>query len=391
MHFIIDGPFSQDIPAPGVMHIRRTGPSLCIADTENYTIIDLQSHSQLPLHPISLSPTWKILPTIEVVQQDEYLMVACTGASDDFSEIFTMGLFVNGRGEPTRSPIEWGNAPDAVCVDGERVVSLHTTHAVDPTSASPSTRLEIRKAGDSNLLQSIPLPSSKISGDVKIMTLARDGFVAPVNSRLEKLSLVPVQLSTPPPPSPPPTVTTQEGISEGKKDKDRKPEDGGLAEPAGSGLTPPPTPKKPSRPSSSHVHGHTHSQRRNANGKSNVEGPSAIRTTGASREAGASLRFPTSRILLATNNSVMALVPSTILSQVEGMLEDGKVKDAAAFLAGLQGRHAKDEDLVCPFSISKLLFIVLIYFICFYFIFIILPLFLVLVLLLNCRWRISDI
>ena len=37
------------------------------------------------------------------------------------------------------------------------------------------------------------------------------------------------------------------------------------------------------------------------------------------------------------------------LSQVEAMLEDGKVRDAAAFLVGLQGRHAKDEDLVCPF------------------------------------------
>jgi len=45
----------------------------------------------------------------------------------------------------------------------------------------------------------------------------------------------------------------------------------------------------------------------------------------------------------------MALVPSTVLSQVEGMLEDGKVRDAAAFLAGLQGRHAKDEELVRPF------------------------------------------
>jgi hypothetical protein len=42
----------------------------------------------------------------------------------------------------------------------------------------------------------------------------------------------------------------------------------------------------------------------------------------------------------------MALLPSTLLSQVEEMLEDGRVKDAATFLAGVQGRHAKDEDLV---------------------------------------------
>jgi vacuolar protein sorting-associated protein 3 len=332
------------------MHVRRAGPSLCIADLEYYIIIDLQSHSQVPLHAISLSPTWKILPTIEVVQHDEYLMVACTRTSADFSEISTMGLFVNGRGEPTRSPMEWGDAPEAVCVDGEMVVSLHITHAVDPTSPAPSTRLEIRKAGDSNLLQSIPLPSSKISGDVKIMTLAREGFVAPVNSRLEKLLLVPAQLSTPPPP--PTAAKTEEKTSEGKKDKGGKREDGGLAEPAGSGLTPPPTPKKPSRPSSSHAYGHTRSQSRNANGQANAEGVS--RASGISREAGAPLRFPTSRILLATTNSVMALVPSTILSQVEGMLEDGKVKDAAAFLASLQGRHARDEDLVSPLFMSNL-------------------------------------
>jgi hypothetical protein len=261
--------------------------------------------------------------------------------------------------------MEWGDAPEAVCVDGERVVSLHApnphAHTTNPTSthgmdSSPSTRVEIRKAGDSNLLQSIPLPSSKISGDVKFLTLAREGFVAPVNSRMEKLLLVPVQLSTPPVPPPPSSIqeTVQERTtSDAKKEKGRKSDDAGSAgagldEPAGSGLTPPPTPKKPSRPSShAHAHGHTRSQSRNANGQGNVE--AASRTTGAPREPRAASHFPTSRILLATKNSVMALVPSTILSQVEEMLEDGKVRDAAAFLAGLQGRHGKDEDLVCPF------------------------------------------
>jgi hypothetical protein len=238
--------------------------------------------------------------------------------------------------------MEWGSAPDSVCVDGgggggggdggDLVVSLHT---MDPSS--PSSRLEIRKAGESNILQNIPLPSSKISGDVRIMTLARDGFVAPVNSRQEKLLLVPVQLS-----NPLPAPTEETTTSEGKQEKGKRSDDGGLDEPAGSGLTPPPTPKKPTRPSS-HAHGHTRSQSRNANGQSNVEG--ASRTAGT---AGAvPLRFPTSRILLATKNSVMALLPSTLLSQVEGMLRDGKVRDAAAFLAGVQGRYAKDEELVC--------------------------------------------
>jgi hypothetical protein len=117
----------QEFSAAGFIHLRRTVPSLCIADPENYIIVDLPSQSQLPLHPVSLSETWKILP--KIVKADEYLLAACTGTSPDFSQVYTMGLSVNGRGEATRSPMEWGSEPEAMLVYGDVVVSLHM---VDP-------------------------------------------------------------------------------------------------------------------------------------------------------------------------------------------------------------------------------------------------------------------
>ena len=304
------------------MHVRRSGPSLCIADLENYVMVDLTNFSKVDIHPISLSETWKILPKIEVFRPNEYLIVTCTGTSEDYTQVYSLGLIVNGRGDPAANPMEWNTMPECVCAEGDQVLSLH----LDITMADvgklgvkgPTSVVEVRKSGESTIIQTLPLLSTT-GGDVRLMVLARDGFVAPANSRQEKLLLVPVALSSQKEQD---TTDSRQSVEESK-----------LGEPAGSGLTPPPTPKKPVSPPS-------RGQERGNRGRHSESEPLKV-------AASTSPRFPTSRVLLATRNSVYALLPLTLLSQIEQMLEAGKVKDAATFLAQSQAKHAKDDDLVC--------------------------------------------
>lgn len=289
---------------------RRAGPTLCIADTDRYSIINLRNSDLIPVHPISLVETWKILPQIEVSKSDEYLLVVCTGASDDFSQVYSMGLFINGRGDPTQAPLEFSSVPSSVCIDGEMVISLHN----DTHSSQSTPTIEVRMINSQSLHQSLSPPSSKTHGDIRLLSYARSGVSIPLNSRREKLHLKPRALFEK-------QIVGRNGSkSVGKADSQ---------EPTGSGPTPPPTPKPP-RPS----HEHSRSQSR---------GNGSIDKTPGSNQAST---LPIAQVLATTAHSVYALLPSTILTQIEGLLNDGQVKEASTLLAQAQVKHAKDENLV---------------------------------------------
>ncbi|KIM28040.1 hypothetical protein M408DRAFT_329694 [Serendipita vermifera MAFF 305830] len=320
--------FLHEFPIQGVMHVRRSGPSLCIADLDTYIIVNLKNLSQIPIHPISLSPTWKILPKIEVFRPDQYIMVVCTDTSDDYQRVDTMGLVVNGNGDPTANPMEWKTMPEHICVDEEQIVSLHldvpTSTINGESDQEHNSVIEVRNPGQSAVLQSLQLPANA-SGKVRLMTLARNGFAVPVNSRQEKLLLVPFSLWN----------RKESNVTQSEQPE----EDSKFDEPIGSGLTPPPTPKKPTGPPS--------------RGKEHDRTGSRNRNTG-NDVSGSLTRFPTSRVLLASRSAIYALLPSTLLSQVEEMLDGGKVKDAAALLAQAQAKHAKDDDLAADFRYLNL-------------------------------------
>jgi hypothetical protein len=88
---------------------RRIGRSLCIADKENYNMVDLQGASLFPIIPLSQAQySVTVKPSITVISDNEYLIISWTGAS-------TIGLFITGEGDPVRGTLEWPRHPEAIC------------------------------------------------------------------------------------------------------------------------------------------------------------------------------------------------------------------------------------------------------------------------------------
>jgi vacuolar protein sorting-associated protein 3 len=260
-----------------------------------------------------MSETWKILPQIAVSKLDEYLLVVCTGTSSDYRQVYSIGLFVNGKGEPTQAPLEWSSLPTTVCVDGEMVISLH----LDANSLEPTSTIEVRMINSQALHQSFSLEAMKIQENIQLLSLARPGFAMPVNARREKLT----QKAIP--------IFEAKRVKENGMNEPVEGGDGKVQTPGGISLTPPPTPKPP-RP------GHQYS-------RSQGKGNGSVETAQGSEVPSA---LPTSHILLSTLHAVYALLPSTLLSQIESLIDEGKVKEAATFLSQSQAKHAKDENLV---------------------------------------------
>jgi vacuolar protein sorting-associated protein 3 len=89
---------------------RRIGKSLCIADRENYNIVDLDSAMVTPVLPLNQAgdPSMQIKPSITVVADFEFLVASWTGMS-------SMGVFLTTSGDPTRGTLDWPSHPDSVC------------------------------------------------------------------------------------------------------------------------------------------------------------------------------------------------------------------------------------------------------------------------------------
>ena len=92
---------------------------LCIADSVNYSIVDLNEKTLVPLLPISqdppddepadgdaprteAKPKSYQKPSIMPVEEDEFLVASHTGHT-------TLGLFIRENGEPTRGTLEWAS------------------------------------------------------------------------------------------------------------------------------------------------------------------------------------------------------------------------------------------------------------------------------------------
>ncbi|KAG8857111.1 hypothetical protein FRB91_011798 [Serendipita sp. 411] len=294
----------QEFKESSIILARRSGPCLCLADTENYIVFNLSTRLHLPFHPISTSENWKILPQIAVSNPGEFLVVACMGTSPDFRNVYTMGIFVNENGDPCQDPINWESPPTSIAVDEDLIASLH----IDGPSGEV---VEIRRKGATDIIQSIALLKSP--DQARLLSFARRGFAVPVTSRLDKLRISSMSLFEP-------LDSSRKG---GTRDHLHEPD---------SGLTPPPTPKTPSNNS-------RHSHRRSQSG-----GKQGL----TSSQIGRSL--PTARLLVATSQSVYALLPSNLISQVEQLLDKGKVKDAAGFLSQAQAKHGKNETLAADFQ-----------------------------------------
>jgi hypothetical protein len=102
----------QEIPLPsGATLARRSGRALCVADRENYNMIDLERSSFIAMSPLSQAPDPSVIvkPLITVVDESEFLIGSWTGFG-------TIGIFVNGDGDPVRGTLQWPAHPQAICM-----------------------------------------------------------------------------------------------------------------------------------------------------------------------------------------------------------------------------------------------------------------------------------
>ncbi|KAI0365806.1 hypothetical protein BV20DRAFT_1003554 [Pilatotrama ljubarskyi] len=174
--------FQKEIPLPtGGVLARRTGRFLCIADRENYNVIDLLQASLIPLLPISQAADAEVVvkPSITVISETEFLILSWTGAS-------TIGVFITGEGEPVRGTLEWPSHPVAVSLDYPYVTTL-----------LPNDTIEIHSIETQTIVQVVPAPPegpSPVSGDRKALVACLNGFFIPSAQRTEKLRPTPVRL-----------------------------------------------------------------------------------------------------------------------------------------------------------------------------------------------------
>lgn len=105
----------QEIPLPQgnpvITTARRTGKSLCFADKEYYSMLDLETSSFFQVIHVSQStePTpFVIKPSITVISQNEFFLLSWTGAG-------TLGLFITGDGDAVRGTIQWAIHPESIC------------------------------------------------------------------------------------------------------------------------------------------------------------------------------------------------------------------------------------------------------------------------------------
>ncbi|KAL7277121.1 hypothetical protein ACG7TL_008966 [Trametes sanguinea] len=172
--------FQKEIPLPaGGVLARRSGQYLCIADRENYNVINLDQASMVPLLPISQAMDSDIVvkPSITVISENEFLILSWTGAS-------TLGVFITGEGDPVRGTLEWPGHPEAVSLDYPYITTL-----------LPNNTIEIHSVETQAIVQVIPAPpEGSKQDDRKALIACLNGFFIPSTQRREKLRPTPVRL-----------------------------------------------------------------------------------------------------------------------------------------------------------------------------------------------------
>ncbi|KJA21405.1 hypothetical protein HYPSUDRAFT_140625 [Hypholoma sublateritium FD-334 SS-4] len=203
--------YQKEIPlpqgSPTITLARRTGKSLCIADKEYYSILDLEASSLFQVIPVSQSsePTpFVVKPSITVISQNEFLLLSWTGAS-------TLGLFITGDGDPVRGTLEWPSHPEAICLDYPYIISLLPNNTIEAHSVETQIIAQVIGAPPTSPPPSKPSspvkPSmhqrsaSSTSKDVLIGSSRRvnlvssiGGYLVPSTQRSEKMRAVPIKL-----------------------------------------------------------------------------------------------------------------------------------------------------------------------------------------------------
>ncbi|KAJ7792403.1 hypothetical protein B0H14DRAFT_2394577 [Mycena olivaceomarginata] len=173
--------YQKEIPLQnGATLARRSGQYLCIADREQYNVIDLANAQLTPLMPLSQAPPEEAFPgppgiCITGDTPAEFLILSWTGAS-------TLGVFVSGAGDPVRGTLEWPAHPRAVIFDYPYVAAL-----------LPNRTIEIHSIETQAIVQVLPAPLDDAEPRVALVA-ALSGYLVPSTQKSEKMRKVPVGL-----------------------------------------------------------------------------------------------------------------------------------------------------------------------------------------------------
>ncbi|GAA5939746.1 hypothetical protein JCM3775_001615 [Rhodotorula graminis] len=330
----------KDLPlrSGALVSVFRRGRA-CVADAENYSIVDLQAAEALPLLPISQSPHPDPLPpsttsssapsstttssssvltptsapgpdprqrpAIACVADGEFLIASHTGST-------TLGVFVNEVGEPCRGTLEWASNLRSLVIDGQYSVALLHNHTVEIHSIHSQ---EIVQVVQLSTLSSIPSSPSLSSSSTSTST-STSTTPSTSNPSAHALAFEPRAL-----------VRSSEGLElDGKATGRWKTEwcevplrAGASAGRSSSASSPPRTPTKRQAPSGS--------------GSGSASAQRASRTSGRSSATRTGSAVST-RILVTGRNALYALSPLTLVVQVDALLERGRAEDARALVDG---------------------------------------------------------
>jgi len=255
----------KEVPIRSVRHVKRIGQHACICDAERtYAMIDVGTLEMIPAMPSSQNEGTIVPPRIAVVCENEFVVCTWLGTN-------AMGVFLTGTGDPVRGVLEWNQYPDAICIDFPYIAAL-----------LPNRSIEIHNLDSLQLAQVIYPPElSSVFLEPRLLAGSL-GFLTPSSHRIERLGVVSVPVIPPPP-----------------RDAEAQDNANGL-EPKGSGLTPPPTPSKPS-------------------------------TEGSQEDPRPTLHSRSGIIVIGTNG-IQALVPTTLVTQAEALLKDNRMEDLLAMV-----------------------------------------------------------
>lgn len=183
--------YIKDIPLQGGAFLaRRIGKCLCIADREQYILVNLSAVTATPILPISQVPpepgTRPHRPMILVVTEEELLILSWTGAG-------TMGVFINLNGDPVRGTLQWPTHPLSISMEYPYV----TTLLQDQT-------ILVHSVESQEIVQEIPPDPLPVSNEASIaamlgaerraLAMSPNGFLVPSQGQPEKLRLRQVNL-----------------------------------------------------------------------------------------------------------------------------------------------------------------------------------------------------
>jgi len=172
--------FHKDFPLPNCRPgARRTGPLLCVADKDNFNLLDLKRGSLLPVMPLSHAGGIPAKPLITVIGSDEFLILSNL---DDRG----LAVFISGSGDPVRGTFEYSKYPVAVSYDDPYLVAL-----------MPDQSLEIRDIETQSVKQVVPAPQSsseRPNGPRRGLAWNPQSHLVPSTQLNDVLQLVPVPL-----------------------------------------------------------------------------------------------------------------------------------------------------------------------------------------------------